>query len=105
MNALPRRRRGVDTVTFPELFQLPVTVPLATAARAFHMSAATAYRQVREGRFPCEVIRTGKRYKVPVAALMRKLGVDCIPVHLDDIETGLLLSQAKAKHEHRPPGV
>lgn len=93
MSKRPSKRRGVDTVTFPELFALPVTVSLTTAARAFGMSVQTAYRQVNEGRFPCEVIRVGARHKVPVAELMNTLGLDPLPVHLDDVEMGIRLSE------------
>lgn len=86
-------RRKPDTVTFPELFELPVTVPLSVAARAFDMSMATAYRKVADGTFPCETIRVGNRHKVPVAELMRRLGVECVSVHLDDVEAGMHIAR------------
>lgn len=61
-------RRRSDTVTFPELFELPVTVPLAIAARAFDMSMATAYRKVADGTFPARpsVLATGTRFRSPI---------------------------------------
>jgi hypothetical protein len=48
-----------STLTFPELFCLPVTVDLTTASRALGMSVATAYRLLARDAFPCPVLRPG----------------------------------------------
>jgi len=80
--------RSGPTLTFPELFQLPVTVDLQTAARALGMSTGTAYRLLGYGAFPCPVLRPGHRYRVPTSALMRTLEVESHPVQLDDVDSG-----------------
>ncbi|MEU5425276.1 helix-turn-helix domain-containing protein [Streptomyces olivoreticuli] len=80
--------RSGPTLTFPELFRLPVTVDLRTAARALGMSLGTAYRLIGRGVFPCPVVRPGHRYRVPTSALMRVLEVESRPVHLDDVDAG-----------------
>ncbi|MCP2339540.1 DNA-binding protein [Actinomadura rupiterrae] len=88
---LPRfvpRRGHTPPITFPEIFQLPTVVDLITAGRAFGVGRNTAYRLVHRDAYPCEVLRLGRRYKVPTAKLLAALGIDPIPVHLDDLETG-----------------
>lgn len=82
----PAQRRGL--VTFPELFQLPTVVDLATAGKAVGVSIGTAYKLVQEGRFPCRVIRLGYRYKVPTTGLMKTLGIDIAPVDPQDVADG-----------------
>jgi hypothetical protein len=52
----------------------PVT-DVATAARIFGLSRASAYDLARRGRFPVSVLRFGTRYRVPVAAILRALHV------------------------------
>jgi hypothetical protein len=83
-----RQHRDVETLTFPELFELPATVDLATAARAVGVSLATAYRLARQQAFPCTVLRPGWRYRVPTAALLKALSIDLTPVHIDDVHRG-----------------
>lgn len=75
-------------MTFPELFKLPATVDLETAASALGVSVNTAYKLVRDGRFPCPVLRLGWRHRVPTLALMRALGIDEIPVNSHDVGIG-----------------
>ena len=82
-------RQQAALLTFPELFQLPVSVSLATAARAFGFSTNTAYKLVRREAFPCQVIRPSWRYRVPTMSLMAALGVENLPVHFDDVESGM----------------
>lgn len=76
------------TMTFPELFRLPATVDLTTAAAALGIHVNTAYKLVRQGTFPCPVLRMGWRHRVPTRALMRALGIDEIPVRPDDVGLG-----------------
>jgi hypothetical protein len=59
-----------DTMTFPELFALPVTVDLATAARALGISMTTAYRLTQRNAFPCAIMRPTYRYRIPTANLL-----------------------------------
>jgi len=59
-----------------DLFALPATVNLATAARALGCGRSLAYELARQGQFPCRVLRVGNRYLVPTAELLRLLGVD-----------------------------
>ncbi|MEU6315370.1 helix-turn-helix domain-containing protein [Streptomyces sp. NPDC047014] len=76
------------TLTFAEAFRLPLSVDLCTAARAFGMSVTTAYGLVRRDAFPCEVVRVGRRYRVPTASLMQSLGIEEMPVYAEDVAEG-----------------
>lgn len=87
-----RDHRQDHGVTFPELFAMPVTVSLTTAARAFGFSTATAYKLVHQQAFPCEVIRPSWAYRVPTMGLMAALGLHEVPVRLSDVETGMEFS-------------
>lgn len=75
-------------MTFPELFRLPATVDLATAAKALGVHVNTAYKLLRRDAFPCPVLRLGWRYRVPTRALLLALRIEEIPVRLDDVVAG-----------------
>ncbi|GLX23897.1 MULTISPECIES: helix-turn-helix domain-containing protein [Streptomyces] len=79
---------GRAGLTLGEAFDLPLSVGLQTAAAAYGLSLSTAYKLVRQGRFPCEVRRVGGRYRIATAVLMRSLGIEEMPVYLDDVENG-----------------
>jgi hypothetical protein len=68
-------------LSFAEAFDLPLTVDLRTAARAFGFCPATAYRLISRDRFPCTVLRTGHRYRIPTADMLRALGIDERPIY------------------------
>jgi hypothetical protein len=59
-----------------ELHALPVSVPVATAGRAFGMSPQKSRELARSGDFPCRVIQVAARYRVPKSALLAALGLD-----------------------------
>jgi hypothetical protein len=59
-----------------ELLDLPVSVPLAVAGRAFGMAPGKARELARSSEFPCRVIQVGARYRVPKSALLTALGLD-----------------------------
>lgn len=59
-----------------ELLAIPVSVPLAVAARPFGLGRNTAYDLAKTGKFPCPVIRVGERYRVNRAALYEALAFD-----------------------------
>ncbi len=86
-------RHHVQVLTFPELFRLPTVVDLTTAGLAVGVSIGTAYKLVKHGRFPCEVMRLGWRYQVPTMLLMKALGVDSMPVYADDVDKGAAFAQ------------
>lgn len=75
-------------LTFAEVFGLPLAVDLRTAARALGICTATAYRLIRVGSFPCPVIRVGNHYRIPTTFLLNTLGIDQVPVYVEDLETG-----------------
>ncbi|MEV0639006.1 DNA-binding protein [Streptomyces sp. NPDC050619] len=62
-------------MTSKELLELPATVDLVTAGRAFGVGRTTAYTLARNGEFPCRVIRAGKAYRAVTADLLRVLNV------------------------------
>lgn len=70
-----RPARGHCGMTGAELLALPVTVDVATAARALGLGRSTGYELARRGAFPCRVLRVGCSYRVPTADLLRVLGV------------------------------
>ena len=65
---------GQPSMTLEQLLNLPVTVPLVTAAAAFGLRRTKAHDLARAGEFPCRVIKVGQRYKVPRSALLEALG-------------------------------
>src|SRR5437588_224169 len=83
-----RRHRQTRPLTFPELFQLPATVDITTAAHAFGFSVGTAYKLARRKAFPCRILRPGWRYRIPTMDMLRALGIDSPPVDPDDVATG-----------------
>ena len=56
------------------LLELPVTIPLVVAARAFGLARTKAYELAKAGQFPCRVIKVGARFRVPRSALFAELG-------------------------------
>ncbi|HEV3361978.1 MAG TPA: helix-turn-helix domain-containing protein [Pseudonocardiaceae bacterium] len=83
-----RHESAMGTMTFPELFRLPATINITTAAKAFGIHVNTAYKLVRRDAFPCPVFRVGWQYRVPTKALLLALHIDEIPVRRDDVVTG-----------------
>ncbi len=83
-----RHETAVGTMTFPELFRLPATIDLTTAAKAFGIHVNTAYKLVQHDTFPCPVLRVGWQYRVPTKALLFALHIDEIPIRRDDVVTG-----------------
>ncbi|MFJ9692113.1 DNA-binding protein [Kitasatospora sp. NPDC101183] len=75
-------------LSFAEAFDLPLCVDLSTAARAFGVCLATAYRLVHLGWFPCLVLRVGHQYRVPTTSLLRALDIEELPVHANDLAAG-----------------
>ncbi|TMR89550.1 helix-turn-helix domain-containing protein [Nonomuraea basaltis] len=61
-------------LTLAEIQHLPAVVDVVTAGRALGMGRTTAYQLARQGRFPCRILRIGKKYLVPTAALLAFLG-------------------------------
>jgi hypothetical protein len=84
--------RNDTTLTFREIFDLPVSVDLRTAARAFGMCLATAYRLVGEEAFPCHTIRVGRRHRVRTVDLLAALGIEERPVFADEVADGVALT-------------
>lgn len=80
--------RSGPPLSFAEAFDLPLSVDLRTAARAFGVCPGTAYRLIRLGTFPCPVLRVGRRYRIPTACLLRSLGIEERPVYAVDLEVG-----------------
>ncbi|MDA2812800.1 helix-turn-helix domain-containing protein [Nocardiopsis sp. RSe5-2] len=81
-------------MTFTEMFKLPVTVDLRTAARVLGISSTAAYRLIHKGEFPCPVLRVGGRYRIPTSGLMHALGIEDRPVYSVDLETDAYTSEA-----------
>ncbi|MFV2179629.1 helix-turn-helix domain-containing protein [Actinomadura sp. LOL_016] len=61
--------------TAAEIRSLPATIDLVTAGAIFGIGRTTAYRLARIGEFPCRVLRVGRTYRVPTAAVLAALGL------------------------------
>ncbi|MFF9501405.1 DNA-binding protein [Streptomyces sp. NPDC014656] len=79
-------------LTFREIFDLPVSVDLRTAARAFGMCLGTAYRLIARNAFPCPTVRVGSRHRVRTVDLLAALGIEERPVFADEIADGVALT-------------
>jgi excisionase family DNA binding protein len=62
------------SMTVAELDALPVSVDLATAARALGLGRTKAHELARADEFPIPVLRLGRRYRVKRADLLEFLG-------------------------------
>ncbi|GGV45151.1 hypothetical protein GCM10010182_81950 [Actinomadura cremea] len=62
-------------LTAAEIRSLPATIDLVTAGRIFGIGRTTAYRLAHAGEFPCRVLRIGRTYRVPTAAVQAALGL------------------------------
>ncbi|QKZ17575.1 helix-turn-helix domain-containing protein [Streptomyces chartreusis] len=91
-------RRSGRPLGFAEALDLPLSVDLYTAARAFGICPATAYKLIRLGTFPCPVLRVGGRYRIPTAYLLRTLGIEERPVYAVPLEVDAALA-------NQPPDV
>ncbi|MEE1764528.1 helix-turn-helix domain-containing protein [Streptomyces sp. SP18BB07] len=93
--------RSGPPLGFAEAFDLPLSVDLRTAARAFDICPGTAYKLIRLGAFPCLVLRVGGRYRIPTTHLLRALGVDERPVYAIPLEDDAApAAQPKDIHTH-----
>lgn len=63
-------------LTQAELLDLPVTVDLPTAGRAFGLSRDGTYDLFKRGKFPVRTVPVGRGQRVPRAELFRVLGLD-----------------------------
>ncbi|MFI6084989.1 DNA-binding protein [Streptomyces sp. NPDC051217] len=79
-------------LTFREIFNLPVSVNLRTAARAYGMCLGTAYRLVAQDAFPCPTVRVGRRHRVLTVDLLSALGIEERPVFADEVADGVALT-------------
>jgi predicted site-specific integrase-resolvase len=55
---------------------LGATTDPVTAAAILGIGRTTAHALARAGQFPVPVLRVGRRYRVPVAPILRLLGLD-----------------------------
>lgn len=72
MSAAPTPRAGVWTID--AVRDLGTTTGIETAGAVLGIGRTKAYELARTGAFPVPVIRAGRRYLVPVPALLAILG-------------------------------
>ncbi|CAM5475100.1 MULTISPECIES: helix-turn-helix domain-containing protein [Streptomyces] len=65
----------VTALRTADLMDLPPTIGVELAGRAFGIGRDNAYKLARAGEFPCKVIRAGRKYRVITADLQRVLNV------------------------------
>lgn len=58
-----------------DLLKLPAVIDIETAGKALGIGRTTAYQLAKKDKFPCTVIRAGRTYRVPTAALLAILQV------------------------------
>jgi len=56
---------------------LPVTTDIVTAGSVLCLGRGKSYELARRGEFPVPVLRLGAEYRVPTAALLQLLGIEC----------------------------
>lgn len=66
----------MNTPTFSEIGNLPVSLDLPTAGRLLRIGRTRAYAMARAGTFPTRVIPVGTGFVVPTADVLRLLGID-----------------------------
>ncbi|MEU9839718.1 hypothetical protein AB0C69_10910 [Actinomadura sp. NPDC048032] len=71
----------IPALTLEELLELPVSVDLVTAGKAFGMGRTKSSELARKGEFPCRVLRLGNSYRVPRIEIFRALGMHDTPEH------------------------
>lgn len=62
--------------TAEELRAQGLTVPARVAFEAAGIGETYGYRLAKSGDLPFEVLKIGRKYRVPVASLLKCLGVD-----------------------------
>ncbi|MCE0764819.1 hypothetical protein LWC35_18180 [Pseudonocardia kujensis] len=65
-------------MTMEELLALPPAIDIPTAGKAIGVSRGRAYQMVKNDEWPFDdipVLKIGKRFKIPTAALLKYLGV------------------------------
>lgn len=79
---------------------LGASTDLVTAAAILGIGRTTAHTLARAGEFPVPVIRVGRRYRVPVAPILRLLGL-----HTDSAATADALpdTHTSVPHASTPP--
>ena len=65
----------IEGMPTSEIRALPVTVDLATAARALRLGQTMAYTLAKRDEFPCRLFRQGGRYVVARGDILRALGI------------------------------
>lgn len=55
---------------------LGVRTDMETANEILGISRTWGYRLAKEGRYPVPVLKLGRKYVVPVAGLLKALGID-----------------------------
>ncbi|TCP48528.1 hypothetical protein EV191_11085 [Tamaricihabitans halophyticus] len=75
-------------MSFPEVFELPATLDMTTAACAIGVHVNTAYKLAQRNEFPCRIWRLGWRYRVPTMELMKAMGIESCPVDIADVDNG-----------------
>ncbi len=72
---------------------LGVTTDLVTAAAILGIGRTTAHALARADRFPVPVLRVGRRYRVPVAPILRLLALTTEPSPNDATTTNPAVGQ------------
>lgn len=66
----------MQALEYKDLADLPSVVDITTAARALGISRTYAYQLAKLEEFPCKLIRIGRCYRVPTAALLALLDAE-----------------------------
>jgi predicted DNA-binding transcriptional regulator AlpA len=60
--------------------QLPPALLLADANRILDLSRTNGYRLIREGRYPCALLRVGDQHRAVTSDLLRVVGLSDLPI-------------------------
>ena len=67
---------GDQVWTVEAVRRLGMTTDVATAAAILGFGRTKAYELAKNGQFPVQTLRIGRRYLVPVSAILRLLDAD-----------------------------
>jgi len=84
--------------TVDAIRDLGATTTLVIAGEILGMGRTKSHELARLGRFPVPVLRHGSRYVVPVAPLLRLLGVDPTPTVRDEPSDSVNTADGSKRH-------
>jgi hypothetical protein len=74
---------------------LPPTLDVMQAAGLMGIGRTIAYRLIRQGRWPTQIVHVGRKIKIPTVPLLEYLG---LPVQVDGLPVSTDLADSTSRH-------